>query len=59
MKMAARLESGGVVINGSGNYRPPELAFGGYKMSGLGREGVSATLEEMSQLKSIVLKGVF
>ncbi len=59
LKIAARLECGGVVINGSGNYRPPELAFGGYKMSGLGREGVSATLEEMSQLKSIVLKGVF
>jgi succinate-semialdehyde dehydrogenase/glutarate-semialdehyde dehydrogenase len=59
LKIATALECGGVVINGSGNYRPPELAFGGYKMSGLGREGVSATLEEMSQLKSIVLKGVF
>ncbi|OFI32387.1 aldehyde dehydrogenase family protein [Alteromonas lipolytica] len=59
MKMAKALQSGGVVVGGTGNYRPPELAFGGYKMSGIGREGISATLEEMSQLKSIILKGVF
>lgn len=59
LSMARQLESGGVVINGCGHYRPPELAFGGYKMSGIGREGVSATLEEMSQLKSIILKGVY
>lgn len=59
LKIAAKLECGGVVINGSGNYRPPEFAFGGYKMSGLGREGISTALEEMCQLKSIVLKGVF
>lgn len=57
IKIAERMESGGVVVNGSGNYRPPELAFGGFKMSGLGREGISATLEEMSQGKNIVLKG--
>jgi len=57
MKIAAKMESGGVVVGGTGNYRPPEFPFGGYKMSGLGREGISATLEEMSQLRTIVLKG--
>lgn len=59
LKIAASLQCGGVVVNGSGNYRPPEIAFGGYKMSGIGREGISATLEEMSQLKTIILKAVF
>ena len=59
MKVAKAMESGGVVVGGSGNYRPPEFAFGGYKMSGIGREGVSATLEEMSQLKSIALKNIW
>lgn len=57
-RVAAELECGGVVINGNGNYRPPESPFGGFKMSGLGREGISATLEEMSQIKTYILKGV-
>lgn len=57
-RVATALECGGVVINGNGNYRPPESPFGGFKMSGLGREGISATLEEMSQIKTYILKGV-
>jgi len=58
MKVAAAMECGAVVINGSGNFRSPEMAFGGYKMSGMGREGVSCTLDEMTQVKTIVLKNV-
>ncbi len=58
MKVAANMESGAVVINGSGRYRSFDMAFGGYKMSGIGREGISVTLEELSQIKTIVLKKV-
>ena len=58
LRTAAKLECGGVVINGSGIYRNPDIAFGGYKMSGIGREGVSATLEELTQVKTIVMKNV-
>lgn len=58
LKIANKLECGGVVINGTGRYRHPDIAFGGYKMSGLGREGVSATLEELTQVKTIILKGI-
>lgn len=58
VRMASQIKSGGVVINGSGFYRPVEMAFGGYKMSGLGREGISVSLEEMTQEKTIVLKGI-
>lgn len=58
MYVASRLQCGGVVINGSGNYRHLQQPFGGYKMSGLGREGTCVTLEEMTQQKSYILKGV-
>ncbi|HWQ80311.1 MAG TPA: aldehyde dehydrogenase family protein [Anaerovoracaceae bacterium] len=58
VKTASQLEAGTVVINGSGFYRTADMAFGGYKMSGLGREGISCTLEEMSQIKTYVLKGI-
>jgi succinate-semialdehyde dehydrogenase/glutarate-semialdehyde dehydrogenase len=55
-KAAASLDSGTVVIDGSGNYRFAHHPFGGHKKSGIGHEGVSRTLEEMSQLKTVVLK---
>ena len=58
MKVAARLQCGGVAINASGNYRHLEQPFGGYKMSGLGREGVCATLDEMTQEKTFILKNI-
>ncbi len=59
MRLAAKIEAGAVVINGQSLYRHMDQAFGGYKMTGLGREGISSTLEEHSQLKSIVLKAVY
>lgn len=54
--IAERLEAGGVVINGSDNYRPPVIPFGGVKLSGLGREGLGYTIEELSREKTIVLR---
>jgi len=56
--VATKLECGAVVINGSGNYRGAHQPFGGYKQSGLGREGVVTTLAEMSQPKTISFKGI-
>jgi succinate-semialdehyde dehydrogenase/glutarate-semialdehyde dehydrogenase len=47
------------VINGTGNYRHTDMAFGGTKMTGIGREGVQYTLEEMSNVKSYILKNIF
>lgn len=58
MRIAANLQCGAIVINGSGNYRHIEQPFGGYKMSGFGREGISGTLAEMTQEKTYVLKDV-
>lgn len=58
MWVASRLQCGGVVINSSGNYRHLQQPFGGYKMSGVGREGTCITLDEMTQPKSYILKGI-
>ncbi len=52
------LEDGGVIINGSSYFRTFEMPFGGWKKSGLGNEGVSITLEEMTKIKNMVLKGI-
>ena len=59
ISIASRLETAGNVINGGSAYRIPDLAFGGYKKSGIGREGISRTLEELTQEKNYILKGVF
>jgi len=56
MNMARRIQSGGVVVNGTGTYRNMMQPFGGYKMSGTGKEGF-LTLGEMVNKKVIVLKG--
>lgn len=56
--MGARIEAGAVVLNGQGNYRHTEQGFGGVKMTGHSREGVSATLEEYSRVKHFVMRNV-
>ena len=55
---AGKMKDGGVIINGSGAYRTADMPYGGYKHSGIGREGVSVSLEEYTQKKNIVIKGV-
>ena len=52
------LEVGGAIINGASFYRSAEMPFGGWKHSGMGNEGISSTLEEMSKLKTIVIKNI-
>lgn len=58
MKVANEIQAGACIINGSGNYRLAHQPFGGYKYSGVGREGAVCTLEEMTQQKMISLKGI-
>ena len=57
-KAAMEMEVGGAVINGASFYRAIEMPFGGWKHSGIGNEGVSTTLKEMSRTKTIVLKNI-
>jgi succinate-semialdehyde dehydrogenase/glutarate-semialdehyde dehydrogenase len=58
MRVASQMQCGSVVINGSGNYRNIDQPHGGRKMTGLGREGISCTLEEMTQVKAYILKSI-
>lgn len=55
--VAQRLEVGGVVINGTNNYRPPVVPFGGVGMAGHGREGLGYSYEELTRRRFIALRG--
>ena len=58
IKVSEQMECGGFVINGASFFRSFEQPFGGWKYSGIGNEGVSTTLKEMSRTKTIVLKNI-
>lgn len=49
------LEVGGVVINDMPSFRVDNMPYGGVKASGIGREGVRYAIEEMTELKLLVL----
>lgn len=52
-----RIEVGGLVINDIPGYRVDHLPYGGVKHSGLGREGVRYAIEEMTDLRVLMLGG--
>jgi NAD-dependent aldehyde dehydrogenases len=58
-RVGSKLKAGAAVVNGTGGYRHLDQPFGGYKMSSLGREGISISLEEFSHIKVYVVKGAF
>jgi acyl-CoA reductase-like NAD-dependent aldehyde dehydrogenase len=58
MAVAERLEVGGVVINGTNNYRPPVVPFGGVGLAGTGREGIGYTYEDLTRTRFIAIRGV-
>lgn len=59
LRVARSLEAGTVVVNGGTAYRPDAIPFGGYKSSGIGREGIMTTLHEFTQPKTISVRSVF
>lgn len=50
-----RLNVGGVIINDVPTYRVDNMPYGGVKQSGFGREGVRYAIEEMTELKMLVI----
>ncbi|MBI5676517.1 MAG: aldehyde dehydrogenase family protein [Nitrospirae bacterium] len=50
-----KLEVGGVIINDIPNYRVDHMPYGGVKMSGFGREGLRFAIEQMTELRLMVL----
>lgn len=53
--IAKRLEDGAVTINGYPAHGVGHFPFGGNKKSGMGREGIHASIEEMTRPQTIVL----
>ncbi|MGV2496916.1 aldehyde dehydrogenase family protein [Pelagerythrobacter aerophilus] len=51
-----RLEVGGVIINDVPSYRVDAMPYGGVKDSGTGREGVRFAMEDMSEIRNLVIR---
>jgi acyl-CoA reductase-like NAD-dependent aldehyde dehydrogenase len=51
-----RLEVGGVVIGDIPSWRVDHMPYGGVKDSGLGREGICHAMEDMSEIRLLVLR---
>ena len=52
------LEVGGVVINDVPSFRVDNMPYGGVKDSGLGREGIRFAIEDMTELRLMVLNRI-
>ena len=51
-----RLEVGGVVVNDVSSYRVDNMPYGGVKDSGLGREGIRFAVEDMTEIRNLVIR---
>jgi acyl-CoA reductase-like NAD-dependent aldehyde dehydrogenase len=49
-----RLRVGGVIVNGTSTWRTDQLAYGGIKASGIGREGPRYAIREMTDERLVV-----
>lgn len=49
-----RMRVGGLIINGTSTWRTDQLAYGGVRSSGIGREGPRYAIEEMTEQRLIV-----
>lgn len=51
-----RLDVGGVIVNDVPSYRVDNMPYGGVKDSGLGREGIRFAMEDMSEIRNLVIR---
>jgi acyl-CoA reductase-like NAD-dependent aldehyde dehydrogenase len=51
-----QLEQGGVVIGDIPSFRVDNMPYGGIKRSGLGREGIKYAIEDMTELRLLVVR---
>lgn len=49
------IETGGVIINDCPSFRVENMPYGGIKDSGVGREGIKYAIEDMTELKLMVV----
>ncbi|RNF39788.1 aldehyde dehydrogenase family protein [Planococcus salinus] len=55
MYAVKKLHTGGVIINDGSTYRADLMPYGGVKNSGIGNEGPHYAIEEMTELKTVVM----
>jgi len=58
LRFARQVHSGTVQINSSSLWRADLMPYGGYKQSGIGKEGPRYAIEEMTELKTVVIHGL-
>jgi acyl-CoA reductase-like NAD-dependent aldehyde dehydrogenase len=51
------LEVGGLVVNGSSNFRLDHVPFGGVKDSGFGRESPRMMIDDFTVIKTLLIRG--
>ncbi|MFJ6211357.1 aldehyde dehydrogenase family protein [Lysinibacillus sp. NPDC092081] len=55
LQATQKLQVGGVIINDIPTFRLDHLPYGGVKESGMGREGLKYAIEEMTEMKLVVI----
>ena len=54
LRFAAEVDCGSIQINSSPLWRSDPMPYGGLKGSGIGKEGPSSAVDEMTELKTVV-----
>ncbi|MHB0929370.1 MAG: aldehyde dehydrogenase family protein [Candidatus Nanopelagicales bacterium] len=57
IRAAREVEAGVVHINWTPLWRADLMPYGGFKSSGVGKEGVRSAVEEMTEVKTVILHG--
>jgi acyl-CoA reductase-like NAD-dependent aldehyde dehydrogenase len=58
LKAWDKLDVGGVCVNDVSSFRVDNMPYGGVKDSGLGREGVRFAMEDMSEIRNLLIRRV-
>jgi acyl-CoA reductase-like NAD-dependent aldehyde dehydrogenase len=56
MKAVDTIDVGGLIVNDFPTFRVDHMPYGGVRKSGMGREGLRYAIEEMTELKLVVIK---
>jgi acyl-CoA reductase-like NAD-dependent aldehyde dehydrogenase len=56
MRAWNELEQGGVIVNDIPSFRVDNMPYGGGKLSGFGREGVRYAIEDMTEIRLMVMR---
>lgn len=56
MRAWNELDQGGVIVNDIPSFRVDNMPYGGVKLSGIGREGVRYAIEDMTELRLMVMR---